>query len=75
MADPVEIQVARETNFRRVHIGPYHFSPGGFARLLQYIVRGGYPTWEDHDESQLPEELLVVRQLLAQHEEWLAEDP
>lgn len=71
MADSVEIQVAREAHFRRVTVGPYHFSHDGFARLLQYIVWGGYPTWEDHEESQLPEELRGVRLLLAQ----LVKDP
>ena len=71
MAASIEIQMKRKPNFQRVAIGSYHFSRGEFVRLLQYVVRGGYPTWEDHNESQLPDQLRVLRQLLAQHEEWL----
>jgi hypothetical protein len=71
MATSIEIQLTRKSNFQRVAIGSYHFSRGEFVRLLQYVVRGGYPTWEDHNESQLPDQLRVLRQLLAQHEEWL----
>jgi hypothetical protein len=74
MADPVEIQVVREANFRQVQIGPYHFTLSGFVRLLQYIVRGGYPTWEEDGGRQLPEALLLVGQLLTQHKGWLMED-
>ena len=74
MAAPIEIQGTRNANFQQVAIGSYHFSRKEFVRLLQYVARGGYPTWEDHNESQLPAQLGVLRQLLAQHEEWLMED-
>lgn len=73
MATSSEIQLARKSNFQQVAIGAYHFSRREFVRLLQYVVRGGYPTWEDHNESQLPDQLRVLGRLLTQHEEWLME--
>ena len=69
----IEIPVKRGSNFERVAIGSYHFCREEFVRLLRYVVRGGYPTWEDHSECQLPDQLRVLRQLLAQHEELLME--
>jgi hypothetical protein len=71
MSTPVELQVTREPYFQQVAIGSYHFSGRELVRLLQYVVRGGYPTWEDHEESQLPDPLRALCQHLAQHEESL----
>jgi hypothetical protein len=30
-----------------VSVGEYRFSRAGFAQLLAYVVRGGYPRWRD----------------------------
>jgi hypothetical protein len=46
-AERTRIPLTAEAGFGRVSVGPYEFSKAGFLELLRYVVRGGYPTWED----------------------------
>ncbi|HSH69449.1 MAG TPA: hypothetical protein VK997_06000 [Deferrisomatales bacterium] len=53
-AERTRIPLTAEPGFGRVTVGPYAFSGAGFVELLRYVVRGGYPTWEDCDPGALP---------------------
>jgi len=40
-----------------VSIGEYRFSRAGFLALIDYVWRGGYPTWEGLEQGRRPPEV------------------
>ncbi|MCP3673552.1 MAG: hypothetical protein GY829_03645 [Gammaproteobacteria bacterium] len=41
------IGLQRNINNQEVTIGPFIFSQENFSRLIEYVIRGGYPQWLD----------------------------
>jgi len=54
-ATPLQITIVAEAAGGPVGIGEYAFSRRGFRDLLDYVLRGGYPTWEGHEKGERPE--------------------
>ncbi len=52
---PTAVPVTRREAGRRYDVGPYGFSAPGYLQLLQYVWRGGYPTWEGFEEGRRPD--------------------
>ena len=40
-----DLLLHQERNKEQVSIGPYRFSRQTFSKLIQYVIRGGYPQW------------------------------
>lgn len=60
-ASQVQLVVCADPWNDRVWIGPYAFTRRGFADLLEYVLRGGYPTWEGYEEGRMPEYVRSLR--------------
>jgi len=41
------MQLHRNKNNQQVTIDPFVFSPEYFSRLINYVIKGGYPQWLD----------------------------
>jgi len=54
-AAPVVVTLTAEPSGGPVRIGEYAFSRRGFGDLLEYVLRGGYPTWDGYEEGKRPE--------------------
>jgi hypothetical protein len=60
-ASPASLVLAAEPGNDLVRIGPYAFTRRGFADLIEYVLRGGYPTWEGYEEGGMPEYVRPLR--------------
>jgi hypothetical protein len=68
-AIPVPVALVAERAGGPVRIGEYTFSRRGFRDLLDYVLRGGHPTWEGYEKGQRPEcvaELVEAAQALGE---------
>jgi len=59
-ARPVRISLEAAAGSGPVSIGEYRFSRPGFLALLDYVRRGGYPTWEGFKQGRRPPEVEVL---------------
>ncbi len=57
LATPVRIPLEAAAGGGPVSIGEYRFSRAGFLALLDYVWRGGYPTWEGFEQGRRPPEV------------------
>ena len=48
------VRLTFDAEGREYRIGAYAFSPDGYLELLNYIWRGGYPTWEGIEDGRRP---------------------
>jgi hypothetical protein len=56
-ARPVRVSLEAESGGGPVSIGEYRFSRAGFLALIDYVWRGGYPTWEGFEQGRRPPEV------------------
>lgn len=54
-ATALEIKLTADLEEGLVWVGEYVFSRPMFGDLLDYVLRGGYPTWEGYERGDMPE--------------------
>lgn len=69
LAVPREIVLAPDPAGGSVRVGEYVFSRRAFGALLDYVIRGGYPTWEGYEHGRRPgcvEVLVAAKRLFGE---------
>ena len=44
---PIDCALTKNSHEVQVSIGPYVFSQQNFPLLIEYVIKGGYPGWQD----------------------------